>query len=111
MQPPNTPPLLTTEEAASYLRYRTASGIRMAVVRGLLHPVGVGPRGTHLFTVDELHRFISDRKQSYGRGTAETAGEKGHASDESVRNSDQVPRRVRRGRTNAPAAGEGDRPP
>jgi hypothetical protein len=51
----------TTTEAAEFLRYRTASGIRTAVSRGRLVPFvpfGAGPRGTYLFTEDELVRFV-----------------------------------------------------
>src|SRR5689334_5436655 len=54
-------PFLTTDEAARFLRYRSASGIRNAVARGDLRPAGMGARGTHLFTVDELVRFAADR--------------------------------------------------
>jgi hypothetical protein len=36
------PTLLTTKEAADFLRYRTTSGIRTAVSRGVLRPIGVG---------------------------------------------------------------------
>ena len=55
--------LLTTVEAAAYLRFRTASGIRSAVMRGELVPVGAGPKGSHMFTVDELQRFVQARGQ------------------------------------------------
>ena len=43
-------PLLTTQEAAHYLRFRSSSGIRTAVARGELRPLGSGPKGCHLFT-------------------------------------------------------------
>jgi len=52
-------PYLTTREAADYLRYRTTSGIRMAVLRGELRPAGKGARGALLFTVQELDRFVA----------------------------------------------------
>src|SRR5262249_24372241 len=45
------PRLLTTAEAASYLRFRSTSGIRTAVYRGELHPVGAGPKCCHMFTI------------------------------------------------------------
>jgi hypothetical protein len=54
-------PYLTTAEAAAFLRYRGGSGIRTAVKRGELRPAGRGPRGTHMFTPEELTRFVRDR--------------------------------------------------
>src|SRR5262252_245808 len=50
------PRLLTTAEAAVYLRFRSTSGIRTAVYRGELRPIGAGPKCCHMFTVDELDR-------------------------------------------------------
>src|SRR5947209_11804806 len=58
---------LTSAEAAIYLRYRDASGIRAAVRRGELVPDGAGPRGTHLFTKQTLDSFVRMRAQSLGR--------------------------------------------
>ncbi len=58
-------PYLTTAEAAEYLRYRTTSGIRMAVSRGLLRPAGTGPRGVYLFTREELDWFVARRRPGY----------------------------------------------
>jgi hypothetical protein len=55
---------LTTAEACRYLRYQTDSGIRNAVRRGELVPVGWGPRGKHLFTVAELDRLVLFRAQA-----------------------------------------------
>jgi hypothetical protein len=52
---------VTTREAAEILRYRSPSGIRNAVRRGDLHPAGTGPRGTFLFTIEELERFVRRR--------------------------------------------------
>ena len=43
--------LLTTAEAASYLRFRSTSGIRTAVYRGELRPIGAEPKCCHMFTV------------------------------------------------------------
>jgi hypothetical protein len=54
-------PYLTTAEAAAFLRYRGASGIRTAMKRGEIRPAGRGPRGTHMFTTEELTRFVRDR--------------------------------------------------
>ncbi|MDQ3370154.1 MAG: helix-turn-helix domain-containing protein, partial [Myxococcota bacterium] len=60
-------PYLTTAEAAVYLRYRTASGIRTAVARGELTPTGAGPKGSHLFHHAELDRFAAARAARYAR--------------------------------------------
>lgn len=61
------PPLLTTRDAADYLRFRSTSGIRTAVLRGELRPCGAGPKACHMFTVTELDRFVSDRAERYAR--------------------------------------------
>jgi hypothetical protein len=61
------PPLLTTREAAHYLRFRSASGIRTAVMRGELKPCGAGPKCCHMFTVIELDRFVAARGVRYAR--------------------------------------------
>jgi len=58
---------LTTAEAAAYVRFRGASGIRAAVRRRELLPDGAGPRGVHLFTKETLDRFVRARAQSLGR--------------------------------------------
>jgi len=60
-------PLLTTWEAAHYLRFRSASGIRTVVSRGELRPCGAGPKGCHLFTIAELDRFVAARGARYAR--------------------------------------------
>ncbi len=65
-------PLLTTWEAAHYLRFRTASGIRTVVARGELRPYGAGPKGCHLFTVAELDRFVASRGARYARRSLQT---------------------------------------
>ena len=57
-------PYLTSREAADYLRFRNASGIRTVVMRGELVPDGSGPRGTHLFLRGTLDRFILARSAS-----------------------------------------------
>ena len=61
------PPLLTTWEAAAYLRFRSASGIRTVISRGELRPCGAGPKSCHMFTVSELDRFVSARAARYAR--------------------------------------------
>ena len=66
-------PLLTTWEAAHYLRFRTASGIRTVVARGELRPCGAGPKGCHLFTIAELDRFVSGRAARYARRASREA--------------------------------------
>ena len=58
-------PLLSTNEAAVYLKYRSASGIRNAAARGWLMPNGIGPRRMLLFTREELYRFAADRAARY----------------------------------------------
>ena len=63
--PPLGSPYLTAAEAARYLRYRSASGVRSAVSRGELRPAGAGPRNTLLFTIAELDRFIAARLVRY----------------------------------------------
>ena len=70
------PRLLTTAEAASYLRFRTTSGVRTAVHRGELHPVGAGPKCCHLFTLAELDRFVSARATRYARRRLGTPGDR-----------------------------------
>src|SRR5215813_4972706 len=52
---------LTTIEAAAFLRFRSPSGIRTAVMRRELQPAGVGPRGSLLFKREDLDRFIRAR--------------------------------------------------
>ena len=83
--------LFTTVEAAEFLRYRTASGIRTAVVRGLLVPFGSGPRGTHLFTEHELMRFVRSARHADPR--LETRGDKDDV-DAPATKEDSAPRRV-----------------
>ncbi len=61
------PPLLTTRDAAAYLRFKSTSGIRTAVMRGELVPCGGGPKACHMFTVAELDRFVAARGARYGR--------------------------------------------
>jgi Helix-turn-helix domain len=60
-------PLLTTREAADYLRFRSTSGIRTAVMRGELRPCGAGPKCCHMFNVGELDRFVAARAARYAR--------------------------------------------
>jgi hypothetical protein len=59
-------PYLTTAEAAKYLRFGSASSIRMLVFRGELLPSGAGSKGTLLFRIEELDRFVQQRLR--GRG-------------------------------------------
>ena len=55
-------PYLTTREAAEYLRYQSTAGIRQAVRRGQLVPIGRGPRNTHLFTRTALDGWVRARQ-------------------------------------------------
>ena len=66
------PSLLTTRDAADYLRFRSTSGIRTAVMRGELKPCGGGPKACHMFTVGELDRFVAARGVRYARRLAAT---------------------------------------
>ena len=66
-------PLLTTVDAAAYLRFRSTSGIRTAVSRGELKPCGAGPKCCHMFTVAELDRFVASRGARYARRCLGTA--------------------------------------
>ena len=52
---------LTTAEAAAWLGYRSSAGVRAAVARGELRPMGRGARGTYLFDAGELARFVRAR--------------------------------------------------
>lgn len=70
MTVPAYPPLLTTRDAANYLRFRSTSGIRTAVMRGELRPCGAGPKACHMFTIAELDRFVSGRAARYARRVA-----------------------------------------
>ena len=70
----NASPFLTTAEAAAYLRFKTTSGVRMAVRRGELRPAGRGPRGVFLFTIPELDRFVAARGARYSSGDREAPG-------------------------------------
>ena len=65
-------PLLSTRDAAAYLRFKSTSGIRTAVMRGELRPCGAGPKACHMFTVAELDRFVSARRERYALRTLET---------------------------------------
>ena len=64
---PAYPPLLTTRDAANYLRFRSTSGIRTAVMRGELRPCGAGPKACHMFNIAELDRFVAGRAARYAR--------------------------------------------
>src|SRR5690348_14867726 len=59
-------PYLTTAEAAKYLRFNSTSAIRSLVSRGELSPSGAGPKGTLLFRVEELDRFVQARIRRRG---------------------------------------------
>ncbi len=56
---------LDTMQAAAFLRFRSASGVRNLVARGELVPVGRGARQCLLFTQEELERFIRARGLRY----------------------------------------------
>jgi len=93
--PPLSSPYLTTVEASAYLRFKTASAIRTAVMRGELRPCGGGPRGTHLFSVEELDRFVGARgrrRVSLARRRAAPARQTGDRNEEANRNEDEVSR-------------------
>jgi hypothetical protein len=62
-------------QAAAFLRFRSPSGVRNAVMRGELTPVGRGSRQCLLFTMEELERFVRDRARKYGRPRLEIAVE------------------------------------
>src|SRR5262249_15444897 len=90
-----------------FLRYRSASGIRTAVARGLLVPFGAGPRGTHLFTEEELVRFV--RGARYAAPCLETRGDKDDV-DAPARAEDSLPRRVSSERQQLPRTRRRNRP-
>src|SRR5580700_2445592 len=79
---------LNSAEAAAYLRYRDASGIRAAVRRRELIPDGAGPHGTHLFMKETLDSFVRTRAQSLGRLVSRPSSE-GQTDD---RDADEVRR-------------------
>ncbi len=64
---PPTTPLFSTRDAANYLRFKSTSGIRTTVMRGELVPCGAGPKACHMFTIDELDRFVAARATRYAR--------------------------------------------
>ena len=98
-----TSPFLDTREAAAYLKYRSASGIRNAVARGWLTPSGIGPRRTLLFTREELHRFAAARATRYPRPRNGMPGES-EVPDETIGQCDEVSRRASSGREAVPRA-------
>src|ERR1700738_1626653 len=57
--------LVTIEEAARMLGYRSTSGIRVAVSRGELEPDGRGARNKMLFTREALTAFVLARKRAF----------------------------------------------
>jgi DNA-directed RNA polymerase specialized sigma24 family protein len=97
-------PYLTTEEAARYLKYGSASAIRSLVARGELAPTGAGPRGTLMFVTQELDRFVESRGRRRVLSVRHAApGEKG-VSDAQQRRTDEVPGRAANQRQNLPRA-------
>ena len=88
------PPLLNTAEAAAYLRFGSASGIRTLVARGELIPAGAGARCVHLFTVAELDRFIAARAARYARRHLGMPGDRKGPHHGEPRNEDALSRRV-----------------
>ena len=56
---------LAAVQAAAFLRFRSPSGVRNAVWRGELRPIGRGSRQCLLFTMEELQRFVRDRGRRY----------------------------------------------
>jgi hypothetical protein len=71
---------LTTNEAAGFLRFRSPSGIRTAVMRGELQPAGVGPRGSLLFKREDLDRFVRARHARH-QGRLARSGRSNDATD------------------------------
>ena len=69
--------LLTTAEAARYLRFATTERVRCAVHRGELHPVGAGwrgfglPAGGHVDTCGH-HSSVEDEDRSHEGSTGNT---------------------------------------
>lgn len=61
--------LFTTRQAAEFLGYRDASGVRHLVSRSELIPCGNGPRGTHLFTYQSLIEWTLRYKVSGARNS------------------------------------------
>ncbi len=102
-------PYLDTQEANIYLRYPAkSSGVRMAVQRGELTPTRRGSRGTHLFTTDELDRFLERRARKYKYGEYEPP--EMELTIEEEQHTDEVPRsRQDRGRE-IPGARESEGP-
>jgi len=94
---------LDAVQAAAFLRFRSASGVRNAVMRGELVPVGRGSRRCLLFTMEELQRFVRARGERYaGRGdgarneegAVTAAGQPGPAPDAgALRRKTRRPRR------------------
>lgn len=73
---------LSAADAAAYLRFRSASGIRMLVMRGELTPIGHGPRGTLMFRREDLdawsqRRLAPDDRRAAGRLGRRVAGTTG----------------------------------
>jgi hypothetical protein len=77
---------LTTVEAARHLK-RSASAVRTLVHRGQLVPDGRGPRGTHMFRLLTLDRFI-EAGVRYAPGRHAAPGER--VGDEKQRQEDSV---------------------
>src|SRR5215831_14531515 len=104
------PVYLTTAEAAAYLRFGSASSIRTLVRRDELTPAGAGPRGTLLFRIEELDRFVEFRgrlRVLYVRHA--TPGRKG-VCDANERNQDEVSGRAEDRRQDVPGEGQADGP-
>jgi DNA-directed RNA polymerase specialized sigma24 family protein len=102
-------PYLTTEEAARYLKYGSASAIRSLVARGELAPTGAGPRGTLMFVTQELDRFVESRGRRRVLSVRHAApGEKG-VSDADHGRTDEVSGRAANQRQNLPGADQAAR--
>jgi hypothetical protein len=88
---------LTLGEAAGYLK-RSASAVRSLIQRGVLAPDGRGPRGTHMFRLATLDRFLGDGAARYAPGRQATAGASGEpdATNEISRSSQAIGRSVSR---------------
>ena len=105
---PRLPPEMwfTTSEAARYLK-RSASAVRTLIHRGQLIPDGRGPRGTHMFRLLTLDRFL-EAGVRYAPGRHATPGER--VRDEKQGQEDSVSGHSIAGRGALPRSAEVARP-
>src|SRR5215471_9709751 len=101
-------PYLTTAEAQRYLGYHTPGGIRMAVYRGWLQPVGRGPRRTWLFTVETIDAFVALRARATVPSGCRLVRDTKEDRDEAHQDEEEGPARdlgARAGAVSHPSAG------